>query len=141
VLIEVCGARRLYADPERLPAPREASRGSAIDAPVPTPPSEIPILYRHAIRDAMSRGLRPIQFCYEEELRRRPTLSGRVVIGFTIGTDGAVSGAWAVERTLPRDVAGCMVRAVRRIPFPEPPSEPVTLHYPFSFQAMPVGGD
>lgn len=81
------------------------------------------------------RRLRAIQRCYETELRRDPTLAGKVTVRFTIVERGTVSGATATENTTgSAAVANCVVSAIRRFRFnPGPDGGSVDFSYPFVF--------
>jgi len=79
--------------------------------------------------------LRAIQRCYETELRRNPTLEGKVTVQFTIVERGTVSNARATENTTGSPaVAQCVVSTVRRFRFnPGPEGGSVSFSYPFVF--------
>lgn len=79
--------------------------------------------------------LRAIQRCYETELRRNPTLQGKVTVQFTIVERGTVSQARATENTTGSPaVANCVVSTVRRFRFnPGPEGGSVSFSYPFVF--------
>ena len=79
--------------------------------------------------------LRAITRCYETELRRDPTLAGKVTVRFTIVERGTVSNATATENTTGSPaVANCVVAAIRRFRFnPGPEGGSVDFSYPFVF--------
>ena len=79
--------------------------------------------------------LRAIQRCYETELRRDPTLQGKVTVQFTIVERGTVSNARSTENTTgSAAVASCVVNTVRRFRFnPGPEGGSVNFSYPFVF--------
>ena len=79
--------------------------------------------------------LRAIQRCYETELRRDPTLAGKVTVRFTIVERGTVSNASASENTTgSAAVATCVVSAIGRFRFnPGPEGGSVDFSYPFVF--------
>lgn len=79
--------------------------------------------------------LRAIQRCYETELRRNPSLQGKVTVQFTIVERGTVSAARATENTTGSPaVASCVVNTVRRFRFnPGPEGGSVSFSYPFVF--------
>lgn len=81
------------------------------------------------------RRLRAIQRCYETELRRDPTLAGKVTVQFTIVERGTVSNARATENTTGSQAVGnCVVSAIRRFRFnPGPDGGSVDFSYPFVF--------
>jgi TonB family protein len=79
--------------------------------------------------------LRAIQNCYENELRKNPTLAGKVAVQFTIEERGNVTGARATENTTGSDaVASCVVSTIARFRFnPGPEGGSVAFSYPFVF--------
>jgi hypothetical protein len=103
------------------------------------PPAEV----QRIVRSNFDR-YRP---CYEEGLRRNPTLSGRVVVRFVIGTDGRVVKAQesldpisnsAPEPRMPDDkVVACIVKTFDALVFPEPIGGVVTVVYPIMFSPGP----
>ena len=75
-----------------------------------------------------------IKSCYENALKRNPSLKGRVVIRFTILATGGVSDVLASQNTLASpDVATCIMDTMRGWRTPFRPSGPVTVEYPFLF--------
>ncbi|MCB9667318.1 MAG: TonB family protein [Myxococcales bacterium] len=87
------------------------------------------------VREIRKR-LGQIKSCYERELRRNPTLSGKVSVEFTIQESGSVSGAKAVENsTGDAGVAACVVGVISRFRFtPGPEGGSVNFRYPFVFE-------
>jgi TonB family protein len=76
-----------------------------------------------------------IRACYERELKRNPTLAGKVTIQFTIEQQGNVSGVKVVDNTTQDDAVGqCVANAIQRFRFnPGPDGGSVTFSYPFVF--------
>jgi TonB family protein len=76
-----------------------------------------------------------IKACYERELKRNPTLAGKVTIQFTIEEQGTVSGVKVTENSTGEDAVGqCVANAVQRFRFtPGPDGGSVTFSYPFVF--------
>ncbi|GMU61895.1 MAG: hypothetical protein AMXMBFR34_36580 [Myxococcaceae bacterium] len=75
-----------------------------------------------------------IQACYERELKRNPSLKGRVVVRFTITTQGSTSEIEIEENTLGNDaVASCIRTVIRGWRFPFKPDDDVPVAYPFVF--------
>lgn len=75
-----------------------------------------------------------IQQCYEKELKRNPSLKGKVVVRFSITPAGRTSDIDIEENTLGNEaVASCIKTTIRGWVFPfKPPSE-VPVAYPFVF--------
>ena len=73
-----------------------------------------------------------IRACYEEQLKHRPNLSGRVEVTWTIGKDGRVS---EVATTGLKEVGACVATVIKSIRFrpPEIGCELIS-DYPFVFQ-------
>ncbi len=81
----------------------------------------------------VNRKIGAIKGCYEQALKRDPTLSGKVTIQFTIKGDGRVSSARTTMNELTPAVGSCMVKAFKRMRFPPPEGGTVTFEYPFMF--------
>lgn len=141
---------------ERLPRPGEPRSGVArlpVDAPVPRPPPPArpppvkglregtiavagrlpPEVVLHVVRPQLGG----VRLCYEQGLRRTPTLRGRITVEFVIGASGSVESAKAVDSatTLPdRTVVDCVVRAFSRASFPQPESGTVSVRVPVELE-------
>ncbi|HEY1959883.1 MAG TPA: AgmX/PglI C-terminal domain-containing protein [Polyangiaceae bacterium] len=90
------------------------------------PPAEI----QRVVRGHFGR----FKLCYQDGLRRDPSLAGRVSTNYIIDTDGSVLGARADDSTLPdAAVIECVVRAFDSIRFPPPQGGYVTVVYPVIF--------
>jgi outer membrane biosynthesis protein TonB len=78
-----------------------------------------------------------IKTCYENALKRNPTLKGKISIRFTIlETGGLADVAAAVNSMGSPDVARCIVDTMRSWRTQFRPSGPVTVEYPFVFQPV-----
>jgi len=75
-----------------------------------------------------------IKACYENALKRNPTLKGKVSIRFTILETGGLSDIVAAQNTLGSpEVATCITNTMRTWRTQFKPSGPVTVEYPFVF--------
>jgi outer membrane biosynthesis protein TonB len=75
-----------------------------------------------------------IKSCYENALKRNPSLKGRLVIRFTILQTGGVTDVVATQNTLSApEVASCIMSTMRSWRTQFRPSGPVTVEYPFLF--------
>lgn len=75
-----------------------------------------------------------VRACYERELKKHDGLRGKVVIGWTIGANGSVSGASAVlNSTSNSAMIPCMTRAISKWRFPRA-QESFDVEYPFVFK-------
>lgn len=88
------------------------------------------------VQRQIKQRLKSITRCYESELRKNPSLSGKVTVTFTIQERGNVTDARATENTTGSPaVADCVTRAISRFRFnPGPDGGSVTFRYPFVFQ-------
>ena len=79
---------------------------------------------------------RGIQFCYEKELARNPTLSGKVTMSWIIGLDGKAARVQKASSSLNNAaVEGCMKRNISRWRFPKPEGGMCKIRFPFVFNA------
>jgi len=77
-----------------------------------------------------------IKACYERALKRNPSLSGKIVVHWTITAAGTVSGIDVENDTLgDSEVASCIKSLVARWRFPAPAGGSVEVSFPFVFQA------
>jgi TonB family protein len=90
-------------------------------------------LDKEIIRRTIRRHINEIKFCYEEELTRRPNLSGRIMVQFAIAGTGQVISSVLQSSTIGNArVENCAVQAVKRWPFPQPRGGGlVMVSYPF----------
>ena len=88
------------------------------------------------VQRQIKQRLKSITRCYESELRKNPSLSGKVTVTFTIQQRGNVTDARATENTTGSPgVADCVTRTISRFRFnPGPEGGSVTFRYPFVFQ-------
>ena len=78
-----------------------------------------------------------IKACYENALKRNPSLKGKISIRFTILETGGLSEIAAALNTLGSpEVAACIVNTMRSWRTQFRPSGPVTVEYPFVFQPV-----
>ncbi len=89
-----------------------------------------------AIRRVVVRNIGQVAHCHEQGLAQNPTLAGRVVVRFVIGSDGIVLGSSVAESSVSvPTVSTCIADAVRRWNFPVPEGGgAVTVTYPFNLQ-------
>jgi hypothetical protein len=78
-----------------------------------------------------------IKACYENALKRNPSLKGRISIRFTILETGALADVAAAQNSLgSAEVAACITNTMRAWRTQFRPSGPVTVEYPFVFQPV-----
>ena len=77
-----------------------------------------------------------VKACYERALKRNPTLSGKVIVHWTITAAGTVSGIDVENDTLgDSEVTNCIKSLISRWRFPAPSGGSVEVSFPFVFQA------
>jgi TonB family protein len=88
------------------------------------------------VQRQIKQRLKAITRCYESELRKNPSLAGKVTVTFTIQERGNVTNAQASENTTGSTaVASCVTRTISGFRFnPGPSGGSVTFRYPFVFQ-------
>ncbi|HUL61386.1 MAG TPA: AgmX/PglI C-terminal domain-containing protein [Anaeromyxobacteraceae bacterium] len=75
-----------------------------------------------------------LKACYENALKRNPTLKGKIVIRFTILETGGLADVTASVNTVgSAEVTGCIMSTMRSWRTQFHPSGPVTVEYPFVF--------
>lgn len=86
------------------------------------------------IMRVVRRNQAAVRYCYENELQRQPSLSGRIAIRWRIARNGSVTTARIASTSMRNArVEGCIVRQVRRWRFPEPDGGEVDVNFPFIF--------
>jgi hypothetical protein len=85
------------------------------------------------VAKVVNQKIGAIKGCYEQALKRDPTLQGKVTIQFTIAGSGKVTSAKATVNELGPQVESCMVSAFMRFRFPPPDGGTITFEYPFMF--------
>lgn len=90
-------------------------------------------LDKEIVRRVIRLHLNEVKYCYEQELARRPSLGGRVVVHFAISASGQVLTSALQSSTMGNaTVETCTVQAVRRWQFPQPQGGGLVLvSYPF----------
>jgi hypothetical protein len=93
-------------------------------------------LSKELIDKEVRRHTAQIKYCYEKQLTRFPTLSGKVTLSWIIAMDGSVKSAKIQSSSLGNsDAESCLVRSLEKWVFPKPQGGVVQVAYPFSFGA------
>lgn len=98
-------------------------------------------LDKEIIRRIIRRHINEVRFCYETELTKKSSLSGRISVQFTIAGTGQVIASVLQSSTMGNvRVESCVVQAVRRWEFPRPVAGGIVIvSYPFNFTAGSAG--
>jgi TonB family protein len=114
--------------------------GTTVRARVTAAPNSISgegHLDRGEIQKVVNAHMYQIQNCYERQLIKDPSLSGKVVLEWTISGSGGVAGVRVRQSSLSsNDAATCMQAAVGGWRFPPPQGGNVTVNYPFNFRTV-----
>ncbi len=101
-------------------------------------PSLIGALDREIIQRIVREHRRELKFCYEQQLQKDKTITGELMVKFTVGPTGDViaavtdSDASSLKNAA---VSSCVTSKIRRWVFPRSPNNPgmVIVRYPFRF--------
>jgi hypothetical protein len=108
-----------------------AIRGRVADA---APEVESGAVDREALNRYVKARKAAIVACYEKELKRNPTMKGKVVVRFSISTAGRATEIDIEENTLGNDaVSACIKAIIRTWVFPFKPDSEVPVAFPFVF--------
>ena len=91
---------------------------------------------REALARYIKARLTAIRGCYEKELKRNPTLKGKVVVRFNITPAGRAGDIRIEENSVgSAEVGECIASLMRSWVFPFKPPDEVAVQYPFLFTA------
>lgn len=93
-------------------------------------------LDKEQIRTVVRDHLNEVRYCYNQVLEVDPMAKGKLVVDFTIGSDGAVlKSAVGAGSQAPEQLGSCVAQAVRSWKFPAPTGGgTVAVSYPFLFE-------
>lgn len=112
-------------------------RGPSPEIQVPPDVTILGGLDKSLIDAVIKRNLTAIRYCYQRELTRNPTLSGKVKVRFVISSDGSVSSSSTSSSTLNNSTAeSCINGRIMHMGFPAPRGGGmVVVSYPFLFSS------
>jgi hypothetical protein len=92
-------------------------------------------LPREVVQRIMRQNFGRFRLCYEDGLKARPDLKGRVLVTFSIDASGAVTGTSNGGSDLPdAKVVACVMRSMMSLSFPQPDDgKKVEVRYPLTF--------
>lgn len=86
------------------------------------------------IESVVKRRAGAIRACYEQRLQVKNNLQGKVVIQWTINTEGGVQGVSSTSDTLgDNDAKQCIIRTIQRMRFEKPEGGICVISWPFVF--------
>jgi len=99
-----------------------------------TPDVESSDVDREALARYVRQRLKAMQGCYERELKRNPSLKGKIVVRFSILPSGRSGEIDFEQNTLGDEaVTSCVRSVIRGWIFPFKPPDAVSVAYPFVF--------
>lgn len=87
------------------------------------------------IRRVLRRNQNQLRYCYEQQLAKKPTLSGLLVLKVTIDADGKV--ATASSAGVNKELEACVTTRAKTWLFPKPQDGTVSVTQPITF--VPAG--
>jgi len=89
------------------------------------------------VAKTVNAHLQEVRACYERALLKEPGLAGKVVLEWTIGTNGAVLSAKSKTSTLRNPaVESCILQDLKTWRFPPAKGGMVIVSYPFLFNSV-----
>jgi len=117
--------------PKPKPKPSEP-KPKPNEPPKPTEPPKEGTIDAEAVRNVVRARNKQAQRCYEEALRKDPTLKGTVLVTFVIDLDGHAKDMKAEGLTT--ELQECVMKPLPKLTFPKPQGGPVTIKFPFKFE-------
>lgn len=88
------------------------------------------------VEETFRRRKSAIEGCYQIALKTNPSVAGKIVVTFTIGTAGTITNISVTENTTgDSSLAACIVGRIRGWAFPPAKGGEVTFRYPFLLQS------
>jgi hypothetical protein len=127
--------------PQRTPQEELKHFGAVVDAsasedgPVDaSAPERAPLLPPSQVQQVVRAHFGLFRGCYDEGLRREPTLVGQIWTRFVVARDGVVVSTELNCTTMPDPVVvRCVVDRYKELRFPAPGTGTVTVIYPIAF--------
>jgi FHA domain-containing protein len=92
---------------------------------------------REEVAAVINAHLKEVQYCYEKTLLKDPGLTGKLILEWTIDTNGSVGRVKEKLSTLRNPaVSSCISSSLKRWQFPKPRGGIVIVSYPFIFNAV-----
>jgi hypothetical protein len=100
-----------------------------------------PSLTPKTVHSYIQSRLAHVRVCYELVLEREPTVSGKIVVNWTINVRGLAEGvSIQSDTTNDAELCECIRELVAGWTFPPPQGVPVDVSFPFLFQPSPNSG-
>ena len=94
-------------------------------------------LDQSVVKRVIKQHMAQIRYCYQKEVKKNPSLSGKVTIKFVIAKDGTVSSAKTNTTTMNNPIVeNCICQRFMRFKFPEPKGGGIVIvTYPLTFKS------
>jgi hypothetical protein len=94
---------------------------------------------RETIRKTIQSKLPQLKACYEAQLKKSPSLAGKIVISFSVDDKGQTSDFSFKQNELQdTEMESCFVSELKKASFPPaPPATNMSIDYPFVFGQRP----
>ena len=89
--------------------------------------------YHEQVRHSVETHIQDIKTCFDQVLRKKPGLKGKVVLEWQISIGGRVENAKVKSSTIEiKSLQECLLTKLQSWQFPLPPAgEPINVSYPF----------
>jgi len=115
----------------------QVKSSNVVRARVTAPPAAVRVeghLDRGEIQKVVNAHLFQVQGCYERQLAKNPSLSGKIAFRWVITPTGSVGSTRVAQSSIQSvEVASCIQSAIQGWTFPAPEGGSVTVTYPFAF--------
>jgi TonB family protein len=110
--------------------------GKTAEAPTKKAPAVVGSLTKEEVSKVLKRHGNEVRSCYEQALRLKPALEGKIAVKFIVGAAGDVLQTEIASDTLnDENLKACMLTVVRSWKFPEPKGGGnVSITYPWVFK-------
>lgn len=132
----VAASEPAEAPPAEAPATEGARPAGTIGgAPILPDPVVVGALEASKVSAVIETHLAAIDACYTTEVAKHPELKGKVLVKFSIGTDGSVRHARTESTSLRHEpTEACLAEVVSKATFPAPESGKLAVvQFPFTF--------
>jgi hypothetical protein len=138
-LLPACALLLACATTPRATQPPPAAPASPATPPPaePEPPPAAGPLTPQMVADYVRAQAPMVKGCYDRELDKKRDVSGKLLMRWTIDELGGTRNI-VVELNTMKDtaVADCIQVLIRDWRFAKPPSGPVSVNFPFTFEAV-----
>ena len=89
---------------------------------------------RSAVDSALGKRMPQMQNCYQAALLENPTLSGKLLLRWTVSKEGEVEEVLVESSQLENaELHSCVVQEISRTKFPKPEGGSIIIRYPLNF--------